>query len=66
MTDQGTAAVNGTIAVAGAVVLAVAIPELLKYSTGQAIIAGAPLPALGVALMFLAMAGFVYLAKNSQ
>lgn len=49
MTDQTGAAVKATVSVAGTAALAlVAIPELLRYSTGQAIIAGAPLPALAV------------------
>lgn len=48
---DGTAVVKCGAATAGAVVLGVAAHELLRYATGQAIIAGAPLPALAVALV---------------
>lgn len=51
---NGVAAMKCGAAVVGAALLGVAAEELLRYATGQAIVAGAPLPALAVALMLAA------------
>ena len=54
MGDQSSrAAANCAIAAVGAAVLLYASHEVLKFATGQAIVAGSGLPALTVAFLVL-------------
>ena len=63
--QSSRAAANCAIAAVGAAVLLYAGHEALKFATGQAIIAGAALPALTVALLVVvAGAAVAQLAKS--